>query len=312
VVEPGFIEVVYEVDHIDVSEVELSVSVCGVKLAGGTWLPVSGCRADGVHVAILPLKDAEGNRGLAITSDGSLMVVSNSMSHQLSVYRASDGNHIRSFGGKGTAAGQFAYPYGICMTKHNTVLVADGGNRRIQEVTLEGTHVKFIGQDIIRSEVWGIAIHDDVIALGKYGTRSSNGIMLFSYISGELLSQFGGYGEYMHVTGVTFTADGKHLLIGGYYDRRVSLTTVEGVFVRSYVVGPGLKTALFNREGDIVSVDFENDRVNVFSLVDGTLLRCWGTRGIGEGQFDRPAALAISHNRLYVLDQDSARVQVFE
>jgi len=314
VVEAGVLEVTFEVSEEGASEVELSVSVWGVTLGGGPWRVWRGCKAEGVHVTTLQVNRNGLKRGLAITSDSSHMVVSHFVNHQLSVYRLSDGSHVRSFGGKGAGAGQFNSPFGLCMTKENTVLVADFGNERIQEMTLEGGHVKCIGVGVINEGVVGIAIHGDVVAVGKYVGGSPDRIMLFSYTSGALLSQFGGWGrgegQYQYVSGIQFTADGKHLVIAGFSNSRVSLVTVEGEFVRfigAGVLGGGYKDVTFSSAGEVVVADARNHRVCVFSQSDGTLLRTWRN-----GELDDPTALATSRNRLYVLDTAGACVQVFE
>jgi len=290
-----------------------------VTLGGGPWRVWCGCKAEGVYVTTLPVNGEGFKRGLAITSDSSHMVVSNYGAHQLSVCRLSDGSHVRSFGGRGAAAGQFNHPRDLCMTKENTILVADYDNRRIQEMTLEGGHVKCIGVGVINEGVRGIAMHGDVVAVGKSGGLTPDRIMLFSYTSGALLSQFGafgsGEGQYQHVTGMEFTADGKHLIIADYNNERVSLTTVEGVFVRSIGAGVltyGHKDVTFNSAGEVVVADYYKHRVCVFSQSDGTLLRTWRANGTGNSEISSPTALATSRNRLYVLDQNGACVHVFE
>jgi len=319
VVGAGVVEVTFEVSEEGVSEVELSVSVCGVTLGGGPWRVWCGCKAEGVYVTTLSVNGEGFKRGLAITSDSSHMVVSHFATDQLSVYRLSDGSHVRSFGSNGAAAGQFNQPLGLCMTKENTVLVADFGNKRIQEMTLESGHVKCIGAGVINDFVADIAMHGDVVAVGKFGGPTPDRIMLFSYTSGALLSQFGafgsGEGQYYNVTGMEFTADGKHLIIADFSNERVSLTTVEGVFVRSIgagVLGGGYKDVTFNSAGEVVVADHWNHRVCVFSPSDGTLLRTWSANGTGNSEINSPTALATSRNRLYVLGQNGACVQVFE
>jgi len=290
-----------------------------VTLGGGPWRVWRGCKAEGVYVTTLPVNGARKNCGLAITSDSSHMVVSNVSTNQLSVYRLSDGSHVRSFGSEGEAAGQFNRPCGLCMTKENTILVAEHDNERIQEMTLEGGHVKFIGVGVINEGVWDVAMHGDVVAVGKCGESTPNAIMLFSYTSGALLSQFGGWGngegQFMYVTGIQFSADGKHLIIADYCNGRVSLATVEGVFVRFIgegVLVRGSKDVTFNSAGEVVVADTSNHRVCVFSQSDGTLLRTWGANGTGNSGLHNPTALATSRNRLYVLDQTCDCVQVFQ
>ena len=65
--------------------------------------------------------------------------------------------------------------------------------------------------------------------------------------------------------------------------------------------------------GDIFVSDGEstNTRVVKFSA-DGKLIKFWGTKGTGPGQFDVPHAIAIdSQARIYVADRSNKRIQVF-
>jgi hypothetical protein len=66
----------------------------------------------------------------------------------------------------GPAAGQFNLPFSLCMTKNNTIiLVAECGNKRIQEVTPEGVHVKFVGLGVINENVWVVAMLGSIRAM---------------------------------------------------------------------------------------------------------------------------------------------------
>ena len=56
------------------------------------------------------------------------------------------GKYIRTFGGKGTAAGQLDCPHGLIVDERGTapvLLVADRGNRRLQSFSLDGKHLAF-------------------------------------------------------------------------------------------------------------------------------------------------------------------------
>lgn len=62
-----------------------------------------------------------------------------------------EGHRIRSWGGKGTAAGQLDCPHGIWVDTRGPdprLLVADRGNRRLQAFTLEGEHLGFLYADL--------------------------------------------------------------------------------------------------------------------------------------------------------------------
>ncbi len=78
------------------------------------------------------------------------------------------------------------------------------------------------------------------------------------------------------------------------------------------VLGYSLLDVAFSVTGEIVVSDCAGHRVCVFSPESGELVRSFGAKGTGDGQFDGPAALAAAGKHLYVLDWDTSRVQVFE
>ena len=61
-----------------------------------------------------------------------------------------------------------------------------------------------------------------------------------------------------------------------------------------------------------VSDGYGNSRVLHFAA-DGTLVKAWGTKGAGPGEFDLPHGITIdSAGRVLVADRSNARVQVFD
>lgn len=83
----------------------------------------------------------------------------------------------------------------------------------------------------------------------------------------------------------------------------------------------GDDTAHFNRPSDVavlpdgsfyVSDGYRNNRVMKFAA-DGKFLFQWGAKGNGPGQFDLPHGITLdSAGRVYVVDRQNARVQVFD
>jgi poly(3-hydroxybutyrate) depolymerase/DNA-binding beta-propeller fold protein YncE len=68
------------------------------------------------------------------------------------------------------------------------------------------------------------------------------------------------------------------------------------------------------RNGDFFITDgYGNSRVLKFSR-DGKLLKQWGSKGTGEGEFNLPHAIVLDakNERLYVGDRENDRVQVFD
>jgi len=295
--DPGVLEVTYVVDE-GLEEMEVGVSLCGVAVPGGPWRPHAGFMAKGVLIATLPLRHVSHDSGLGVSSNGSLMVVHNSSTNQLDVYRTEDGSHVRAFGGHGTGLGEFRYPPGFCMTPHDTVLVAEWSNKRIQEVTLEGVHVKFI---FVGDGPLKMAVHGDVIAV----TTFDNSIMLYSHTTGASVGEISDVFDKMSQS-MCFSPGGEHLLAAGF-SGFMTLASVHGQPARH--IGPRgpWVTVAFTCTGDVMGVDTYGVK-SVYSATDGMLLRSW--EAANRENLTCSFVCVVSGNRLYVLEH--GRVQVYE
>ncbi|PYM03608.1 MAG: hypothetical protein DMD82_16510, partial [Candidatus Rokuibacteriota bacterium] len=66
-----------------------------------------------------------------------------------------------------------------------------------------------------------------------------------------------------------------------------------------------------DHEGNVYVADLGNNRIQKFTN-SGAYLTQWGSSGIGDGQFDRPFALATDGaGNVYVCDYNNGRVQKF-
>jgi DNA-binding beta-propeller fold protein YncE len=320
VVGKGKIVIKYEVDDVDMDEIDLSVTVGGVIVSGPQRVAVcSAIKTDAAHVrTIIPIKGT-GNYGIAVTLDGLHLIVSDYRSHSISVYSMDSGGCISSFGCFGSKPGQFKYPFRICATPRGTILVSECGNGRLQEVTITGEHVRFIGEarHFDYESVYGLCMQGDLVAVGKHGSSTDGRIVLFSYSSGALIRKFGSYGfgedQMANVFGLSFTPDEKHILIANRTSL-LSMFSVDGAYVKTF--GTRADSGGWNdvlcSGSSIFMTDSRNDRVCVFSAETGALIRTWGMQGLGDGQFMFPSTLANHKNKLFVLDTGSPRVQVFE
>ncbi len=82
----------------------------------------------------------------------------------------------------------------------------------------------------------------------------------------------------------------------------------------------GDDTSHFNQPSDVavapdgsfyVSDGYGNNRIVKFGP-DGKFLLQWGSKGKNAGQFDLPHALTLYRGRVYVLDRENRRVQIFD
>ena len=257
--------------------------------------------------------------GLAISPDSAHMVVSHG-DRTLSVYALPSGEHIRTFGGNGSGKGQFDHPAKLCFSVTGNILVAERWNSRVQEVTLAGDHVRFIGDYVIDGSIFSIAANAELVVVGKYDSTSNDRIMMFDAVTGEHVRSFGKHGDVLgqlssDCCGIRFTPDGRHIIVaansGTRTQGRVSVFTLAGEFVRCIGMGP-LKAAFdvdFADNGDIIVCG--RYWCHLFSADLRTQLRRWGGEFESDtGQLRELAALAMCGDLLYVLD-NSKSVRVF-
>ena len=83
---------------------------------------------------------------VAIAPNGDIYVGDGYGSYYVNQYN-SRAEHIRTFGGKGSDAGQLAEPHGLWVDARGTapvLVVADRRNNRLQRFTLDGKHIDFV------------------------------------------------------------------------------------------------------------------------------------------------------------------------
>lgn len=91
-----------------------------------------------------PIKYSPTN--VAIAPNGDVYVGDGYGSSYINQY-SKDAKFIRTFGGKGKAAGQLDCPHGLIVDTRGAapeLMVADRGNRRIQIFSLDGRHLRFV------------------------------------------------------------------------------------------------------------------------------------------------------------------------
>jgi hypothetical protein len=306
----GSFNCVYTVDE-GVLEVGIRISICSVLVWTGA---VSCCKITGRHVqshAVI----AGDKAGLAVSHDCCYMVLSYMVEHVLRVYRLeADGaaTLLHTVGSEGAGPMQFDGPAKMCLTPAGNLLVCDYGNKRVQELTslgeAEPQHVRFFPID----QAWSLAMFGYTLAVGT----TSCIIQLLSYASGAIIRSISSDTTALIdcCTSIRFTSDGQHI-VAAYYDS-VQLTMFcvsDGGFVKHIGVDADCnKDIEFAPNGDLLVADYNKHRVCVISADGDTLAQSWGTQGEADGQFSYPIALARVDCQLFVLDAESARVQVFE
>ena len=269
-----------------------------------------------------------GPRGIAIDGSDNVYVVDTG-NNRIQRFD-SDGKFIGKWGTYGESNGDFNSPTGIAISNDGNVYVADTWNYRIQKFNNEGVFLAKWGKQgsedgsfsIVENWIYqGVAVDNTgnvyVVDNGNYRVQKFTP-------EGAFVSKWGGFGEengefncpdrividdannifvldHNNYTGSNciqkFNPDGSFissLEIGGVGDRRC--TFCNGMAV--------------NGKNIYVSDDYSG-RIQKISD-DGTLIFKWGTDGSGDGEFFKPAGIAMdSSGNVYVADSLNHRIQKF-
>ena len=307
----GVFTVTYVVpDTISTSDLRLTVNVAGyvheVQL---------------VQLArVIDVSDGE-KYGMAVSHDERWLVCSEFDKNRVWLHDITPGSSARprKLGGPAPAYApcMFSSPMRVCFVPTNgNFLVVDTGNNRVQEFTSPGAaHVRSTPVACPRA----IACNGIITVIGNSRT-GGNLVELYDYTSHTLLKGFGTLGSPLGCIGsrceaLRISPDGLRILAVEAHNRRLSLFDVSHCAFVSTVaaerVVDGIKDADFlGPDGDIVVTELQASRVTVFTR-SGVLARSWGSKGSNDGQLRFPSALAVVGPRIYVMDSDYERVQVF-
>jgi len=242
---------------------------------------------------------------------------------------AAGAGFLRVIGSRGTGDGQFERPNGgIAFDGEGNLVVADGGNHRIQVLRYtDGALLRTIGSFGARNgqlnKPWGLAFDGagNLIVCERGGHR----VQVLRYIDGAHVSTIGswgsGNGQFEHPTGIAVDGEGNvavfdsenyrvqvHRLSDGAYIRTIgSRGSGNGQF------GGGNCGVAFDSKGNLVVADCRNHRVQILRYSDGTHLRTIGSYAgyKGAGQFQDPSGVAFdAAGHIVVVEQGNCRMQV--
>ena len=256
--------------------------------------------------------------GVAVDAARGLVVVSNVDDCKLYVYQLADGALVRSFGGKGYGKGQFNWGYGgLCLTPRGTVLVAEGNNRRVQEVNVDdGSHVRFFGEAVVVAPNC-VDCNDSVVAVADL---DDGFVSLLSWPDGSFLRQFGNTGCYEEALyrayGVRLLSDGSGVVVADQDNYRLSIFSMAGAFVRSFSLEGPYDVVECDGGASFIVTSWMTNAVSKVSVATGAVVPV-GSSGSGDGQWAGPAGLTLvgpvgdRGSELVVVDFGNQCVQVF-
>jgi hypothetical protein len=128
--------------------------------------------------------------GICVSQKHALLIVSVAGLDRLDMYSLADWSLVRSVGSKGRKKGQFHFDCGgPCISPDgDSVLVAEVYNNRVQQLQIvDGSWVRFVGEDVLRSPQY-VDCNTDVIVASEFGPGR---ISVLAWVDGSVLARFG-------------------------------------------------------------------------------------------------------------------------
>lgn len=227
---------------------------------------------------------------------------------------------LETWGGSGSAAGQFQRPTGIDAAD-GFVFVADTGNRRVQKLSPEGRPIAEFGTEELRKPIDVAVGPDGTIYVSDFDLDrivafSAEGRLKFAW--GESGS---GPGAFEAPAGLTVDPEGR-VYVAGFHDGRVQVFDAAGKLLRN-IGGKGRGKARFTYPtdvavaGDVVLVaDAYNHRLQKLSR-EGKFIAAWGSRTARllkrAGSFHVPTGVAVDgKGRVHVADSANKRLVLLD
>jgi hypothetical protein len=275
-----------------------------------------GCLDPDGPTGNLSLGDGQFNKpsGVAVDSEYVFVVDHNNQTQKFDY----NGNVVKRWGSSGSADGQFKTPEGIAVDKNSSsVYVADSGNHRIQKFDKEGQHL----------ETWGAFCDVSTTKECKDPDGPTGNLSL-------------GDGQFNYPQGIAINGNASNnVYVADSGNNRIQKFDDTGAFIKRWgSVGSGIGE--FRRPADLAVhygivyvVDAENNRIQEFDT-NGTFIRTWGSEclrrfdsppspgctdidgpagnlTIGQGQFNRPAGIAVAPGKVIIADNSNDLIQIF-
>lgn len=203
--------------------------------------------------------------GMATNRSGTMVAVSDRHVGCVTLYDLSTFNVVESFGRCGRGPGYFNDPRGICFGwTQDSLFVAEYRSGSVQEVTLTGKHVRYIGMEFSTTMPIAVDVNADVIVVGQHG----GGVCIFEYESGARIRSLH---STMNVQHLKFSLDFKYVVVAlaptfgplcGKHN--VCILSDVGDIVKMYTVMPQhVRSLCFLASGDLAVFDADNCKLTL-------------------------------------------------
>ncbi len=262
-------------------------------------------------------------RAIAVDQQGNIYVA-DTLNHRIQKF-SPQGEFLKAWGEAGKEQGQFDKPKGIAVGPDGNVYVSDTWNHRIQVFDPEGNFLKTWGESGCGPDTafWapkGMDFDaDGNIYLTNTGchqihkfTKDGAPIKKAGYKSAQDTDVLGGLHEPVGLA----VGPNQKIYVCDTANHRIQVFSKDLKPLDQYKVWGwnDFYTEPFvviDDNGTLFVSDSSNNRIMKFSS-DGELEKVWGRKGTGSGQFNRPRGMDIKDGKLYIVDCDNHRIQIFD
>mmetsp|Transcript_23048 Transcript_23048/g.46621 ORF Transcript_23048/g.46621 Transcript_23048/m.46621 type:complete len:365 (-) Transcript_23048:36-1130(-) len=269
------------------------------------------------------------------------VIVLDRRSHKVKIFRGTDGELMREFGGEGVDVGKLNTPRGIAVDVEGNIVIADCDNHRVQVFDASGALLRTFGRygsgdgELKFPNGVGIDAEGNIIVADCDNDR----LVVFDKVGdfvGTLGERGSKAGQFCHPVGVTVSSDGRIIVADGDNNRvqvlrrvRNSLVALSNRMTNRSCALPFVVLASMGSKGSgdgelrypcsaaglpgggVAVSDSLNHRLVVFDA-DGGFVRSFGSKGSGMGELKCPYSVVVDGaGNLVVADGGNSRVQVF-
>ena len=200
---------------------------------------------------------------------------------------------------------------GVTFYDRKHILVSDRDSKSIKMFTIQGQHVRTIDRGSTTFRPWGITVSQDGHI---YICDGVNDCVCVFYVNGKFLFSFGSRGSsdkcFRYPRDLCFASDG-FLYITDEGNSRICVYDKDGKFIRKFTTTYTPTCIDATDCGHLIVSSSLYNKITTYTP-GGDLVRVFGERGSGLGQFNHPTGVSVdSDGSIYIADYGNHRIQVF-
>lgn len=203
--------------------------------------------------------------------DGLMFAVAERTSAQcrIMIYNVMSRAKIRWFGKYGKEPGNFNCISKICFSSAETLLVSEDNNKRVQEVTVAGNHVRFIGTSVFTRAVISV---DCNVGSNVIVASQTDLVFVFELGSGMLLRRFCSPGVVSPIRDVVISTSGNLIAIGSV-ELKLCIRTLDDRPVATLGDHHTVEKVCFVSETEVLAMGEAGRYFEIFSTKTGCVVR---------------------------------------